>query len=145
MSRAMDGHDWRDPGFPGSYMPVQELSPAERQAALKAREERDKKDTEALRESLAAPVVAEKVMGEHIDVAVARASVIETPAEKRNRQLGLVEVNGKLLHKSEARRRAELREEDAEGVTPEQREFMERYLAEEDEPEEDIWHDTEDE
>ena len=141
MARAMDGHDWRDPGFPGGYMPVQSLTPAERQKAEKARGERDKKDTQALRESLAAPVVAEKVLGEHIDVAVARASVIESPAEKRARQLGFVEVGGKLMHKSEAQRRAAQQEAEYDGgPTPAERAELERFLASDDE-DEDIWND----
>lgn len=134
MPRAFDTHDWKDAGVGSGGLHVQELSPAERQAAIAAHDKRDKETSEALRESLAAPVVAEEVMGEHIDVAVARASVIETEAEKRARQLGFVEVNGKLVHKSEARRRAELREQEYEGgPTPEERRAMEQYLAEEDE------------
>jgi hypothetical protein len=141
--RAFDTHDWRDAGVGSGALHVQELTPAQRKAALEAQEKRDAENAEALRESLAAPVVAEKVMGEHIAVAVSRASVIETEAEKRARQLGFVEVNGKLMHKTEASRRAELREQDdGDGITPEERRAMEQYLASDDE-EEDIWHDVE--
>ena len=144
MPRAMDEHNWRDPGIGSGGLHVQELSPAERKAAIAARDKRDAENAEALRESLAAPVVAEKVLGEHIDVAVARASVIETPAEKRNRLLGFVEHEGRLVHKTELQRRAAQREQEYEGgPTPEERAELERYLASDDEPEEDIWHDIE--
>jgi hypothetical protein len=74
MTKAFDNHAWRDPGIGSGGLHVQELSPAERKAAIAARDKRDAENAEALRESLAAPVVAEEVVGEHIDVAVARAS-----------------------------------------------------------------------
>jgi hypothetical protein len=141
MTRAMDEHGWRDAGVGSGGLHVQELSPGERKAALEAQERRDAGNAEALRESLTAPVVAEEVMGEHIDVAVARASVIETPAEKRARQLGFVEHEGQLVHRSELQRREAQREREDDyeqgGVSQEE---YQRFLASEglaDEEEED--------
>jgi hypothetical protein len=145
VPRAFDGHGWRDAGFP-SYMNVQELSAAERQKAEKAEEARMQQMAKDYKKSVTARREADAAVETSMDAAVARASVIETEAQKRARQLGLVlQSDGRLIHETELHRRAELREEDAEGVTPEQREFMERYLAEEDEPEEDVWHDIESE
>jgi hypothetical protein len=90
--------------------------------------------------------VADEVVNTHLDVAVARASVIETPAQKRARQLGLaVQDDGSLVHVEELKRRAAQNEAEYEGgPTPAERAQMEAYLASDDEEEEDIWHDVED-
>jgi ribosomal protein L15E len=88
---------------------------------------------------MVAPLVGQKVFATHIDVAVARASVIESEAEKRARQLGFVEHEGRLVHRSELQRREVQREREdnyAEGTpTPEETEASMRQVEEEEEAE----------
>jgi hypothetical protein len=142
MPRAMDGHDWRDAGFP-SYMNVQELSAAERQKAEKAAEARMQQMAKDYKKSVTARREAEAAVETSMDAVVAKASVIETEAQKRARQLGLVpQSDGSLVHMTELHRRAAQREQDDNGATPEERAAMEQYLAaDEGEDDESFWND----
>jgi hypothetical protein len=123
-------------------MSVRELSPAERQAAEKAEEKRAQQMAKDYAKSVAARREADAVVEASFDAVVARASVIETEAQKRARQLGLVpQSDGSLLHKTELQRRAVQQEAEYDGgPTPEERAELERYFAS-DEEEEDIWND----
>jgi hypothetical protein len=142
---ARDEWNFRDPGFDGGYLHVQELTPAERQKAAEAEEARAKKMAEDYKKSVAARRETEQRAEASFDAAVSDASVILTPEQQENKRLQLVkQPDGSLVHETELQRRAAQQEAEYEGgPTPAERAAMERYLAS-DEPEEDIWHDVED-
>jgi hypothetical protein len=143
MSRAWDEHEWRDVSPPG-FMNVQELSPAERQAAEKAEEARAQQMARDYAESVKARREADAAVEASMDAVIAKGSEIKTPAQERAETLGwILQPDGSLVHKAEAERRAAQREQEEEGfATPEQRLAFLRENGldneyEEDEPEED--------
>ena len=140
MTFARDEHNWSDPGFPG-YMPVRELTPAERQAAERAEEKRAQQVAKDYAKSVAARREADAAAEASMDAAVADASVIKTPAQERAERLGWIpQADGSLVHKTEAHRRKAQREDDYDGApTPAETEAFMRQVEEEDE--ESFWND----
>lgn len=132
-------------GFYGLGENFIELPPEKRREITRERKRLDKEERkyrEAHAEELAKSGPP-SVLDPFIDAANAKASVLLTEKQKQLQRLGLVEQpDGSVLHVSEVRRREARRTPDAEGVTPEEREEMERYLDSDDE-DSDMWHDLE--
>jgi hypothetical protein len=140
MTRAMDGHSWRDPGFPSS-MHVYELSPAERQAAAKAEERRAQQMAEDYKQSVSARRAADAAAESSFDAVVDGASHILTPRQEELKRLQYVErPDGSIMHESLAKRRAAQRESEYNGgPTPEETAAFMREVEEEDD--ESFWND----
>jgi hypothetical protein len=121
------------------------LEPEQRREITRERERVDKEERK-YRDGLAEGLAQSgppSVLDPFIDAENAKASVILTKRQERLQSLGLIEQpDGSVLHVTEVRRREARRTPDAEGVTPEEREQMEAYLAADDE-EADMWHDLE--
>jgi hypothetical protein len=143
MTRAWDEHNWRDVSPPG-FMSVRELTPAERQKAERAEEARMQKVAEDYKKSVTARREADAAAEASMDAAVAKASVIKTPAQERAERLGWIpQADGSLVHQSEVQRReAQYGQDDGDGITPEERRAMEQYLAaDEGEDDASFWND----
>lgn len=130
-------------GFYGLGPNFISLEPEKRREISRERERVDKEEKK-YRDNLAEGLAQSgppSVLDPFIDAENAKASVILTKRQERLQSLGLIEQpDGSVLHVTEVRRREARRTPDAEGVTPEEREQMERYLAS-DEDDDSMWSD----
>jgi hypothetical protein len=129
-------------GLGGNFIP---LEPEQRREITRERKRVDK-DEKKYRDAHAEELAKSgppSVLDPFIDAAVAGASRMPTKRQEQLQRLGLVEQDdGSVLHVTEVRKRQAARTPDETGVTPEEREEMERFLASDDE-EADMWHDIE--